>query len=257
MRLPALLLAMLATLPGAVRAQPVANLGGSLAEADLLYFAGKPREAFAALERHLEGHPRDYEALWRAARAGVVLGIAGEGIEGQNAWLDPAIVLGDRAVAERPQGLDGLYWRGAAAGRRAINAGPNYSAELAQRVYDDAHLILELDPSHGGAHNLLGRLNYEIMSLSSVERFFGRVLVRTQALKDSSWEVAENELRAAAEAWPEWVPFQFDLAQLYRKRGREDEARRVLLHVTEMVPLHPLDASLQDDARRHLEELGS
>jgi tetratricopeptide (TPR) repeat protein len=257
MRPSALLVALVATLPGALAAQPVAHLGGSLPQADLLYFAGKPREAFAVLERHIELHAHDYEALWRAARAAVLLGLAEETIERQNAWLDPGIVLGDRAVAERPTGLDGLYWRGAAAGRRAINAGPSYSADLAQRVYDDAHAILELDPDHGGAHNLLGRLNYEIMSLSSVERFFGRVLVRSQALRDSSWETAESELRAAADAWPEMVPFRFDLAQLYRKRGREEEARRALHQVTEMVPLHPLDASLQEDARRQLAELGS
>jgi len=248
---------LLAALPCAAAAQPVANLGGPLGEADLLYFAGKPIDSFHVLERHLETHPNDYDALWRAARSAVVLGLGEESIEGQNAWLDPAIVLGDRAVAERPEGLEGLYWRGAAEGRRAINAGPGYSAELAQRVYDDAHAILALDPAHGGAHNLLGRLNYEIMSLSSVERFFGRVLVRTPALRGSSWETAETELRAAAEAWPDWVPFQFDLAQLYRKRGREDEARQAFRHVTEMVPLQPLDPALQAEARRHLEELGS
>jgi hypothetical protein len=53
------------------------------------------------------------------------------------------------------------------------------------------------------------------------------------------------------------VLFQFDLAQLYRKRGREAEARTVLRRVTEMVPTHPPDASFQEDARRYLEELGS
>ena len=251
------ILALLAALPWGLEAQPLAHFGNAVGDADLLYFAGRPLEAYELLERHLDEEPRDYEALWRAARAGVVLGIAEESLEAQNRWLDPAIGYGDRAVAERPEGIDGLYWRGAAEGRRAMNAGPSYGADLAQRVYDGAHTILALDPDHGGAHNLLGKLNYEIMSLSRVERFIGRVLVRKQALRDSSWESAELHLRAAAESWPDLLLFHFDLAQLYRKRGREEDARALLLRVTEMVPLHPSDAAFQDDARRHLEELGS
>jgi tetratricopeptide (TPR) repeat protein len=257
MRPHLLILVLLAALPCGLEAQPLARFGNALGDADLLYFAGRPQGAYELLERHLQKEPRDYEALWRAARAGVVLGIAEEGVQAQNRWLDPAIAYGDRAVAERPEGIDGLYWRGAAEGRRALNAGSGYGAELAQRVYDGAHAILALEPDHGGAHNLLGKLNYEIMSLSTVERFIGRVLVRKQALRDSSWESAELHLRAAAESWPDLVLFQFDLAQLHRKRGRDDDARTVLRRVTEMVPLHPPDAAFQDDARRHLEELGS
>jgi tetratricopeptide (TPR) repeat protein len=251
-------LALLLAAPCVLEAQqPLARLGATLGDADLLYFAGRPREAYDLLERHLQEKPDDYDALWRAVRSAVVLGIQEEGTQQQNMWLDPAIGLGERAVAARPEGVDGLYWHGAATGRRALNAGPGYAAELAQRVYDDAHAILALDPTHGGAHNLLGKLNYEIMSLSGLERFIGRHLVRRQALRDSSWEDAETHLVAAAESWPDLVLFQFDLAQLYRKRGRDDEARAALHRVTEMVPIHPLDPSFQDDARRHLEDLGS
>ena len=254
---PFLACALFAVLaPGAV-AQPISGFGGLTGDADFLYFAGRPDEAYHLLQKHLETGPHDYDVLWRAARAAVVQGVAVEGVEPQNEWLDPAIVLGDRAVAERPDGIDGIYWRGAAAGRRALNAGPGYAAELAQRVYDDANAILAVDPAHGGAHNLLGKLNYEVMSLSAVERFVGRVFIRKQALRDSSWEAAEVHLRAAAESWPDFILFQFDLAQLYRKRGRDDEARAALRHVTEMTPVHPLDASFQDDARRFLEELES
>jgi tetratricopeptide (TPR) repeat protein len=259
MRSPLLALALITLAPWVAGAQqPLARLGGALGDADLLYFAGRPEQAYELLRRHLDKEPDDYEALWRAARAGVVAGVQEKrSIAWQNTWLDPAIALGDRAVALRPDGIDGLYWRGAAAGRRALNAGPGYAAELAQRVYDDAHAILELEPDHGGAHNLLGKLNYEIMSLSAVERFIGRHLVRKPALRASNWESAELHLRWAAEAWPDQLLFQFDLAQLYRKRNRKDEAREALRRVTEMVPTHPPDASFQDDARRHLEELGS
>jgi tetratricopeptide (TPR) repeat protein len=226
-------------------------------EADALYFDGKVEEAFTLLTEHLEAHPNDYDALWRAARAGVVAGVLRQGITSQNERLDPAIVLGDRAVALRPDGIDGLYWRGAAEGRRALNAGSNYAARLVQRVYDDAHAILALDSLHGGAYNLLGRVNYEIMDLPRISRFFARRLVGNQALHDSSWEDAETYLARAAELWPDNVLFQLDLGDLYQRRGRDDEAREQLQRVVDMPSLHPADDYFKESARRFLEELGS
>ncbi len=257
MRVHVLALAVLMVTPCVAEAQHLAGFGSPVHDADLLYFAGSPEKAYELLERHLEVHPKDYDALWRAARSRVVLGVTNAGDLGQNAWLDPAILLGDRAVAERPEGIDGLYWRGAAEGRRALNAGTSHAAELAQRVYDDAHAILALDSLHGGAHNLLGKVYYEFMSLSWWERSFARLLVGNQAMSASNWEDAELHLRTATELWPDLVLFQYDLAELYRKRGREEEARSALLRVTEMTSLHPPDYAFKEDAQRYLEELGS
>jgi tetratricopeptide (TPR) repeat protein len=240
-----------------VHAQPVRASAETILEADELYFGGLPEEAHSLLLAHLETHPSDYEALWRAARAGVALELVDEDDGAQYRWLDPAIRLGDRAVAERPDGVEGLYWRGAAEGRRALYAGNSYAAELAQRVYDDAHAVLALDSLHGGAHNLLGKLNYEIMDLSRIERFVARLISNGRALRDTSWEGAEFHLRRATELWPDQVLFQLDLARLYERRGPHEEARETLRRVAEMPSLHPVDDDLKEDARRLLEELGS
>ena len=238
----------------AAGAQPASD---AVSEADRLYFDGKVEEAFALLLEHVAKDSTDYEALWRAARAGVVAGVLRQGITSQNERLDPAIVLGDRAVAVRPDGIDGLYWRGAAEGRRALNAGNNYAARLVQRVYDDAHAILALDPSHGGAYNLLGRVNYEVMDLPRVARFLARRLVDNKAIQDSNWEDAEKYLTRAAELWPDNVLFQLDVGDLYQRRGRDDDARVQLQKVIEMTSLQPADDFFKDSARRFLEELGS
>ena len=254
MRVLTFTLLILAALSCSAEAQPQVGFATTISSADLLYFAGSPEQSYTLLEGHIKENPSDYEALWRAARAAVVLGIDAEGIEPQNRWLDPAIDLGNRAVAESPGQIEGRYWRGAATGRRALNAGNTYAAELAQRVYDDAHLILAQDSLHGGAHNLLGKLNYEIMSLSRIERFIGRLVVRNEALRDSSWENAEYHLRAAVESWPDFVLFQYDLAQLHMKRGRAEEAQKVFGKLLDIPPLHPVDRSLKERVRIYLRD---
>ena len=235
----------------------MAGFRGPVQSADLLYFSGQPEEAFGLLEAHLEEWPDDYEALWRTARAAVMLGIAADGSRAQNAWLDPAILFAERAVAARPDGLDGLYWRGAAVGRRAMNAAPSYAARLAQKVYDDAQTILASDSTHAGAHNLLGKLNYEVMTISRIERAIGRIFMGNTVLREASWEDAEHHLLAAVRSDPSLVRFHFDVAQLYRRRGREEEARRTLHTVLSLPSVHPTDADVQADARDILEELGS
>ncbi len=260
-RSAALALVLLGGIAPAVWAQPVMAeavvAADAVVTADALYFAGQPMESYALLKAHLESDSTDYEALWRASRAAVVIGIVREGITAQNEYLDPAIVLGDRAVALRPDGLDALYWRGAAEGRRALNAGNDYASRLVQRVFDDAHAILAQDPLHGGAHNLLGRVNYEIMVLSRVERLLARMLVSNQAIRESSWESAQLHLERAVELWPDNVLFRLDLGQLYKRRGWKDEARVVLEQVTQMASVHPPDDVFKETARGWLEELGS
>ena len=251
-----LILMVAVVLPSGLDAQPVAVLDGTVRQADLIYFGGGPLESLKLLEGHLQAQPRDYDALWRAARSALVLGISEAESEAQNRWLEPAIEFGDRAVAERADGIDGIYWRGASIGRRALNAGGKQATELAQRVYDDAHTILAVDPLHGGAHNLLGKLNYEVMSLSRIERALGRLLMGNAAMSDTSWENAEEHLSEAAESWPELILFRLDLAQLYKKRGREEEAMRVLNAMLELPSIHPPDEHFKESARRLLEEIG-
>jgi tetratricopeptide (TPR) repeat protein len=230
---------------------------GAVESADALYFAGQPEAAFERLREHLADHPNDYEALWRVVRSTLILGDAGEGWRVQNSWFDTGMAFGDQAVEARPDGVEGRYWRGAVYGRRALNAVPEYGAELAQVAYDDAQVILALEPAHGGAHNILGKIFFEVMSMSRIERFFGRTFVRGDALRKSSWEAAELHLEAAAEDWPDSILFQYDLGELYRKRGRKDEARAAYARVASMPAVHPSDRSVQEDAERALEELGS
>jgi tetratricopeptide (TPR) repeat protein len=252
------LLALVVAVRGPVAlAQPVPASADAIRQADALYFVGRAEEAHDLLLAYLESHPSDYEALWRAVRAAVVLELVDEENGAPARWLDPAIGLGDRAGAQRPDGVEGLYWRGAAEGRRALYAGNSYAAELAQRVYDNAHAVLALDPLHGGAHNLLGKLSYEIMVLSRVERFLARTISNSPALRDASWERAELHLRRATELWPDQVLFHLDLARLYERRGRKEEARETLRRVVAMPSLHPADENLKADARRLLRAIGS
>ena len=156
MRSATLLSLLLVLAPVDASAQQLPGLGGPVSQADLLYFAGEPLLAHEALAQHLQSHPTDYDALLSIVRACVVLGFGGEDSQAQNHYYDVALHYARQAVELRPEGIDGIYWRGVAAGRGALNAGAGYTVELAQIVYTDAHTVLEADSLHAGAHNMLG-----------------------------------------------------------------------------------------------------
>ena len=257
MRRTTLLLTLLLGLPTAARAQFV-GFGDAISEADMLYMAGDPRTSLELLLERLEADSLDYDALWRASRAAVVIGIDIEQQDPneQNAWLDPALMWAKKAADVNPGHIDGLYWRGVSSGRRAMNAGPGYAVELAQNVYDDAHAILAQDSLHGGAHNMLGKLNYEVMAMSRVKRLVARTFMNKPSLDDTSWEQAEYHLTKAVEEWPGFVLFHFDLAQLYKKRGRREEAVREYIQAASLPTVHPTDRRLQRQAQEQLAEWG-
>lgn len=244
-----------AALPMSVNAQ-LSGFGGVIARSDMAYMAGDPALSYSILEAQLATDSTEYEVLWRAARAAVIVGIEQEGTRVQNYWFDPAIRLSERAVTLKPDGVDGIYWRGVAAGRRAMNAGPSYAVGLAETVYTDGHAILAADSLHGGAHNMLGKLNYEIMSLSWFERMIAKTFMGNDALYDTSWENAEYHLRRAVDTWPEFILFHFDLGQLHRKRGRQEHAIESFRQALTLRAVHPIDRRLQDQARETLSEWG-
>ena len=226
------------------------------ARADTAYYAGRPEEAWDDLRAHLQREPGDYEALWRAARSALVVAVETDGNREQNAWLDPGRDFAERAVAAQPEGIEGLYFRAALTGRRAMNATPGDAVKLAQLAYDDAHAILAIDSLHGGAHNVLGKLNYEVMSLSRIARVVARLLMGNDAIRSAGWDEAEHHLSRAAELWPELVLFHYDLGALYRKRGRDDEARGELERAMELPLLHPPDLRFKAQSEALLQEIG-
>ena len=248
-------LILAAVLPGSAAAQ-LSAFGGPIAQSDMAYMAGDPALSYSILEAQLAADSTDYELLWRAARAAVVIGIEQEESRDQNHWLDPALRLSERAVIARPDGIDGIYWRGVSAGRRAMNASPSYAVGLAEAVYTDAHAILAADSLHGGAHNMLGKLNYEIMSLSWFERTVAKTFMGNDALDDTSWENAEYHLQRAVDAWPDFILFHFDMGQLHRKRDRQDQAIESFRQALTLRAVHPIDRRLQDQAREILIEWG-
>jgi tetratricopeptide (TPR) repeat protein len=229
---------------------PPADFSGpdadALARVDSLYDAFDVAGSLAAAEALATDDP-DGSAAWRAARGAVILGMLSEVEQEQNDWF----YRGDSLS------IDALFWLAAAKGRIALQASPKDAARLGNEVWRLAHQMLAMDPDHAGAHNVLGTLQYEVMTLSRVERFLARTFLGdNDALRGSSWEGAEREHRAAVMLDPDAVLYRYQLARTLARRDRRDEAVAELRTVLALPRRYPADEDVQDDARRMLRRLG-
>jgi tetratricopeptide (TPR) repeat protein len=225
------------------------------ARAQSHFLDGRTRDALAEVRALLERDPLSYEDLWRAASFAVALGTerAEEGDPDEAVeWYDRALAWADSSVAVRPSGTEGRYWALAALGQTALSAGPREATGIADRIRTRALDLLDDEPEHAGAHNVLGRLYLEIMSRSGVTRFFGRAFFRGEALREASWELAEHHLRRAVASDPQAAMYQLDLGRLLLATGRRDEGRSALTRAAELAESHPPDQGFAREARRLL-----
>jgi tetratricopeptide (TPR) repeat protein len=217
-----------------------------------LHFDHRAAESLEAFENIIAAEPDNYDALWRAARAAVVMGLLAHGTEIENQWFMNAEDFARRATEIEPDGIDGLHWLVASKGLRSVQTNSLDASRLGSEVFELAHRILEMDSLHAGAIHALGVLNYEVQKLSSTERFIATRVMGNRAFRLTSWEDAERYLTRAVELAPDFILYWLDLGKMYLERENMERADEVLQRVLELEPVHPPDAELQKVATRLL-----
>ena len=235
---------------------PPAPTRADLSQVDSFYVALDAGASLAAAEQLVEVDSSDEEASWRAARAALALGILATEASEKREWYRRSESHSERVVALDSFRVEGLYWLAAAQGRRALEERPRVIAELAEEVSVLAERVLALDPDHAGAHNILGKVNYEVMTLGRVHRFLARLLIGdNQALDAASWEEAERHQLASIAAAPFMILFRYELARTYLRRGKRTEAELQLRELLGLPVRHPPDEMWQEIAGRLLARL--
>lgn len=230
---------------------------GDLRRAEVAYFDGEPERALAALERLLEGDPDRYEALWRASWTSLSLGLMEDTREGRIRRFEEGASYGRRAEELRPHSPVARYWHVANLGLRALEV-PSLR-EMARRgeeVFRRARSLIADDSLHAGAHNVMGRTQFEVMKVSGITRFFGGLFIGGELLDGSSWEGARFHLERAVELDPDLVYYRVDLARLHAHRERSSLARRHACRALALPTVYPPDPKLKAEARAILEGLG-
>lgn len=260
---PRLLATMLAVVPvlcAPLRAQMAGANGAAtdharMLEADRLHANLEPEKALAVYRSLLRDEPNNFEALWKAAREAVGLGIISRIEDDQNRWFQEGEGYARRAAELFPDDPIGHFWLASAMGRRAVQVNFITSVTLAGQLYRETQTVLRMDSLHAGAHHVLGQLNVEVMGLPSFTRMAGRRLLGAVGRVRTSWELAEHFLLRAIELDSAVVNYHLDLGRMYLKTDRPRLARDALQRALELPTVHPHDVQLKRDAQELLDRM--
>lgn len=192
-----------------------ARAGADVAAADRLYWHRNEGqnldEALRGLDALLAASPDDPELLWRKGRA---LFRRGEKQARKAEKLADYISAEDfikRAVDLKPSSADAHFWYGVAMGRRGETQGILKSLFLVKPIRKEMNETLRLDPSHGGAHRVLGEILWQIPGFAGGDK-----------------KKALAEFEASVRLSPNYTANYQPLAEAYVYYGRKEEARALL-----------------------------
>lgn len=233
---------------GAARAQQASGpeqVRALLTEADRLYDSAAGvedvRRAYELYKQAVAADPGSYEAAWKAGRAAWQLAELVPGPQ-KRPILEEGRDIARRAVELEPDGVDGHYWYGVLIGRVGEERGVLVSLFLVDDVVREMETVIRLDPSHGGAHHVLGVL-YRVVP--------GWPL----SVGDKQKAVEHAEL--AVKNAPDDLLYRLGLAEAYLAAGRRGEAVATLREVLTMPGKEPVnDERYRQRARELLAELG-
>jgi tetratricopeptide (TPR) repeat protein len=223
---------------------------------DEFHVQGRTAEALTAFTGALASDSTRFDALWRATRESVTVGMLASDDEKARGWFTQAVGFGRRAVQAEPDSVAGYQWLAIALGRQALLESPRTKVRLSEEVRTTALRALEIDSTAAGAHNVLGQWHAEIRRLSGLTRFAAERLLGGDTFREASWESAEWHLRRATELEPDAPIHRLALAKVLLDLDRIPEARAQLELAVALPLISPTDSITRSEAGEILRRLG-
>lgn len=210
------------------------------------------------LEEAVRRAPDNHEANWRLAH--VLLDLGKETPDTvvsatRDTLYAHAESYARAAIAANPTGVEGYFLLASAIGRASLTLGKRERIARAIEIRNAALRALGLDPTHDGAHHVMGRWHAEIMRLSSLQRFFAKNFLGATIFDEASWDAAERHLRLAVESGPDRIYHRLDLAEVLVDREQPEAALDQLDTIARLPVLEPMDVQYRRQAARLAERL--
>lgn len=196
-----------------------------IAAGDRAYAALDESAALDHYQKAAAAEPRNYEALWKASRSAIDLGIPAAGAAKRNGLFSTAEQYGRRAVAVNPGDAEGHFVLAWALGKTALSQSASKRVKYGTEVHNHAVECLRLKPAHAGCLHVMGVWNAEIMRLNSFVRLIARSILGGRVFGEASWKEAVRYMEAAVAAEPQRVVHRLDMGEVYRDAGQKDKAR--------------------------------
>ena len=186
---------------------------------------------------------KNYDLLWRAARAAYYIGDFGPK-EGRVKHYEKGIALSQRAIKLQPNSVDGHFWLAANYGGKADSVsdraqilGDLKALSIVKKIRAGMQTVVKMNEAYenGNAYLALGEIDRELPSVMGGN-------------KKRAITQYEQGLKVA----PENLDLKVALSKAYKDAGRKDEARRLLEEVLKATPTTRIQRDAQDEAKQLL-----
>ena len=203
----------------------------------------------------LATEPKNYDALWKAARTELDLAESLEKGTEQGNTLAAGIAHAQQSVAVQPRDAQGHFTLARATGRKALSVGTMDRIRFSKLVRSEALEALQYDSLHPGALHVMGMWNAEVMRVNGLARAFAKSFLGADVFKLASWAEAQRYLELAATIDPNRIVHRLDLAAVYTDRGDKAKARQLLEEIVRAKPREFNDPKFQRLAAERLKKL--
>lgn len=243
---------MLAVAPAAGAQMSAAD---HIAAGDREHVAMKAPAALAHYEAAVNVEPKNYEALWKAAREAVDVAEYMKDKKAQQALFQKGELYARRAVDANKDDAEGHFHMARALGRTALSMGTRDRVRLAGDIRSHALDALKLNPTHPGALHVMGMWNAEIMRLNGVSRFMAKNFLGGQIFGSANWTDAVKYMEKSRDSEPERLVHRLDLARIYADVGNTVNARAEYQNVISMRATDYNDRHYKAEAAAELKKL--
>lgn len=141
-------------------------------------------------------------------------------------------------------------------GFRTDREGGKTKIAIASELKKELDATLALDPDHGRARHMRGRLSAGVLRMNRLTRWIATSMLGGGELKKATWPGAELDLAFAESAVPEVGDHHLQLAYLYRDTKRPELALIEAEHALALPRRAALERAVYEEALKLKEKLG-
>ncbi|MGB9764905.1 MAG: tetratricopeptide repeat protein [Candidatus Saccharicenans sp.] len=242
-------------LTGVMLAQSAEEL---IKNGDVFYAKWEDQNALNEYLKALQLEPKNYEALWKAARGYVDVAdlLSGSGKEVDKKKFEmygQAVELARRAIQVNPNDTWGHFFLSAALGKKVLLQGKKEQIDASKLIKAEIEKAIELDPKNDLAYHALGRWHRRMAEIGGAKRALGSLIYGS--IPKGSFEESEKYLQKAVELNPEYINHHLELGRTYVAMKKYDQAEAEFNKCLTLPETSSKDKLLKEEARQELNKL--
>lgn len=233
-----------------VKAQSAEEL---LTQAQQLAKQMKETEALAKYKELLQVSPGHVIAFTQASLICSREGARQKDKAAKQEWFDQARVYAYEALKVEPENPEANYAQAVYYARLAQISGAKEKVAAAKEVKKYADLALKFKPDYGEAYHLIGKWNFDLHNLSSIEKAAAKVLFG--GVPPGTMEDAIASYEKCMQLKPSFIINYLDLAIAFKQNNQETQSMEVLNKAMKLRPIFQDDVTYKAECKKMLEEM--